>query len=74
MPTKTYEVLNPRGIPTDTHILRYGEQTWNEGDTFTKPVKMPLESVTRWVKDGFLLDPDAVPDVVDVASKEVTDG
>lgn len=65
MPAKQYEVLNPREIPKETHILRFGEQMWYEGEAFVKPSKMPLEAVKKWVKDGFLKDPDAEDEVTD---------
>ena len=45
-----YRVANPRGIPSERHVLRIGDRRWYEGDTFDGPVD------ERLVRDGFLVE------------------
>ena len=52
--TKTYRVLNPRGIEKGVHILRHDSTKWHEDDDFTQPASMPDAVVADWVKRGFL--------------------
>lgn len=45
-----YVVLNPRGIPAGSYIVRVGDRRWYEGDTYDGPV----DHVANLVERGFL--------------------
>ena len=53
--TKTYRVLNPRGIDKGVHILRQGDKSWYEGDDLV-PSQHDLsgDSIKRWAAQGSL--------------------
>ncbi len=49
-----YTVLNPRGIPSGTHILRTESKMWFEGDTLTTPSQMAENEARMYESRGFL--------------------
>ena len=55
--TGRYRVLNPRGLPKGTWIIRFRNKKagidarWHEGDVFDPPPGMDME---RFLRDGFV--------------------